>query len=34
MHDYIQSYYKQFVSSEHSLYFFKFADESDIEQDI
>lgn len=29
LHDQIQSYYKQFVTSEQALYFFKFEDESE-----
>ena len=34
MSDPIQSYYKQFVSSEHALYFFKFPDENDEDKEI
>ena len=34
LHDPIQSYYKQFVSSDHALYFFKFPDETEVEGEI
>ena len=29
LHDPIQSYYKQFMTSEQAIYFFKFEDESE-----
>lgn len=32
LHDYIQSYYKQYVTSEESIYFFKYESEDDLDK--